>query len=294
MPNGTSPQILVDGLHFPEGPRWRTTAPGEGKLWFVDILAGKVMAVDLSGSVETIAEVNVPVGLGFTTDGTLLVTSPPEGKLLALRDGAQETVADVRAATGYVCGEMVVDDLGRAFFGGGDPSILSNFDESIPPGPGNMPNFGFLMHVDTATGQTQVVADRMTFPNGAVVTPDGKTLIVAETFGFRLTAFDIQDGGTLANRRIWADLGVPPDGICLDQEGCVWVAAIYYLYGGAGGYIRVEEGGQVLDRIDVEGYSPYACTLGGPEMKTLFLCESAILGLPRNPATAGFAPSRSK
>lgn len=76
MPNGTSPQILVDGLHFPEGPRWRTTAPGEGKLWFVDILAGKVMAVDLSGSVETIAEVNVPVGLGFTTDGTLLVTPP--------------------------------------------------------------------------------------------------------------------------------------------------------------------------------------------------------------------------
>ena len=78
MPNGTSPQILVDGLDLPEGPRWRTTAPGEGKLWFVDILAGKVMAVDLSGSVETIAEVNVPVGLGFTTDGTLLVTSPPK------------------------------------------------------------------------------------------------------------------------------------------------------------------------------------------------------------------------
>ena len=78
MPNGTSPQILVDGLHLPEGSRWRTTAPGEDKLWFVDILAGKVIAVDLSGSVETIAEVNVPVGLGFTTDGTLLVTSPPK------------------------------------------------------------------------------------------------------------------------------------------------------------------------------------------------------------------------
>lgn len=288
MPTEASAKILVDNLHFPEGPRWRTApqvpdATAEGKLYFVDIMAGKVMAVDLAGNVETLVEVKAPVGLGFMTDGTLLVTAAAEGKLMALRDGGLETIADVRAAVGKGCGEMVVDKQGRAFFGGGDKNTGNGFDESIRPGPGNMPGFGYLINVNIHTQKTQTVADRMTFANGQLITPDGKTLIVAETFGFRLTAFDIAEDGTLSNRRIWADLGVPPDGICFDEEGCVWVSVFYYSYGGPGGYIRIEEGGKVRDRIDVADYSPYACTLGGENMSTLFLCESAIFGQPRHP-----------
>jgi sugar lactone lactonase YvrE len=204
---------------------------------------------------------------------------------MAVRDGELKQVADMYERSGLPCNDMVVDERGRVFVG----SVGSGVDEAKYPGPGNMPHFSHILLVEFAAGsaatpgQVHIVADRMTTPNGSVITPDGRTLIVAESFGFRLTAFDIEEDGSLANRRIWADLGVPPDGICLDQEGCIWVAVPYYQYGGAGGYIRVEEGGKVRQRLDVEGYSPYACTLGGAEMKTLFLCESAILGLPRHP-----------
>jgi sugar lactone lactonase YvrE len=123
----------------------------------------------------------------------------------------------------------------------------------------------------------------MNTPNGCVLTPDGATLIVAESFGFRLTAFDVAADGSLSNRRPWADLGAPPDGICMDEEGCVWVAVAYFEYGGPGGFVRLAEGGEVKGRIDVEGHAAYACTLGGPEMRTLFLCESAVLGRDRHP-----------
>ena len=122
-----------------------------------------------------------------------------------------------------------------------------------------MPAFSYIVSVPLG-GEARIAADRMTFPNGAVISPDGKTLVFAESFGFRLTAFDVASDGSLQNRRVWADLGVPPDGICLDEEGCIWVAVPYFEYGGPGGYIRVREGGELLDRIDVEGYSAYACT----------------------------------
>ena len=291
MSIGSSPAVLVDGLHFPEGPRWRSTSgdaagAAAGKLWFSDILAGKVMAVDLEGRLETLAEVpQMASGLGWLADGTLLVVSVQDGKLLALRDGELSQVADMYDLSRLPCNDMVVDARGRAFVG----SVGSGVDEEKHPGPGNMPHFSHILLVDfppgaaLIPGRVRIVAERMTTPNGSVITPDGRTLIVAESFGFRLTAFDIEADGSLVNRRIWADLGVPPDGICLDEEGCVWVAVPYYRYGSTGGYIRVEEGGKVRQQFDVEGYSPYACTLGGAEMRTLFLCESAILGLPRYP-----------
>jgi len=114
-----------------------------------------------------------------------------------------------------------------------------------------------------------------------VVSPDGRTYIVAETFANRLTAFDIEDDGSLTNRRVWADIGAPTDGITMDEEGCLWVAVPYYIYGGPGGFVRVREGGEIVDRIDVDGVASYACTLGGPEMKTLFLCQSTLMGRER-------------
>ena len=145
-----------------------------------------------------------------------------------------------------------------------------------------MPAFSHVIRVDP-DGSALIVADRMTFPNGAVISPDGKTYIVAETFANRLSAFDIGPDGSLTNRRVWADIGAPPDGITMDVEGCLWVAVPYYIYGGPGGFVRVREGGEILDRIDVDGVSSYACTLGGRKMTTLFLCLSTVLGVERQP-----------
>ena len=273
-----SPDILVDGLHFPEGPRWR-----QDRLYFSDILGKKVRTVDLAGRLETLAEVAaMPSGLGFLPDGTLLVVAVDDGQLLALRDGGLEPYADLFAVAGLPCNDMVVDARGRAFVGSFSPGV----DESQCPGPGNMPAFSSLVLAcsdDGGPASARRVADRMTCPNGAAVTADSATLIVAESFGFRLSAFDIEADGTLTNRRVWADLGVPPDGICLDAEGCAWVAIPYFQYGGPGGYVRVREGGELVERIDVEDYAGYACMLGGAERRNLFLCESAVLGLPRHP-----------
>ena len=190
----------------------------------------------------------------------------------------------MKQRSGFPCNDMVVDAAGRAYIGSPD----TDFDEEQLPMPGNMPRLSSIVLVEPpaagaawdAPRAARIVADRVTFPNGMVVTPDGGTLIAAESFAGRLTAFDIQADGSLANRRVWADLGVPPDGITLDREGCVWVAVPYYRYGESGGYLRLAEGGALRDRIDVSGYSAYACTLGGAHGTTLFLCESAVLGLP--------------
>ena len=283
-----TPELLADGLHFPEGPRWRQDRDignrgDSGRLWFSDVLAGRVMTCDLDGNLETVVEVpEMPSGLGWLPDGTLLVVSCADGRLKALRNGELVEYADLAGLNGLNWNDMVVDSQGRAYVGSWAPGL----DEAKIPGPGNMSPFSHLALVEPAgdgSGKGRLVADRMTFPNGPAVSPDGKTLIVAESFGFRLTAFDVEENGDLSNRRIFADLGVPTDGICLDEEGCVWVAAIYYEYGGSGGYLRVRDGGEVVDRIDVQGFGPYACTLGGEEMRTLFMCESAVLGQDRHP-----------
>jgi sugar lactone lactonase YvrE len=277
------PTLLKAGLHFPEGPRWRGDC-----LYFSDILAGTVHRLDLGGHLETVARVaELPSGLGWLPDGTLQVVSLHDGKLLACRDGRTPAVAELQRHSGFPCNDMVIDGAGRAWVGSPD----TGFDEERLPMPGNMPRFSSIVLVAPpapgaawdAQRPARVVADRVTFPNGMVVTPDGSTLIAAETFAGRLTAWDIEEDGSLTRRRVWADLGVPPDGITLDREGCVWVAVPYYQYGGSGGYLRIAEGGELRDRIDAPGCSAYACTLGGADGSTLFLCESARLGLPRSP-----------
>lgn len=242
---------LLDNLVFPEGPRWR-----DGKLWFSDMYGGRVLTVDLDGRSELVAEVpQRPSGLGWLPDGRLLIVSMLDRKLLRLDPDGLTTHADLSGLAGGNTNDMVVDPAGRAWIG--------NFGATAADGT-RAPAQIVLVDPD---GSARVVADGMLFPNGSVITPDGATLIVAETRGARLTAFSIQEDGSLANRRVWADISpAGPDGICLDAEGAVWVGT----YTG-GEFLRVREGGEVLERIPTPGRNAVACALGGPDRRTLFL-----------------------
>ncbi len=253
----THPTIspLLDDLVFPEGPRWR-----DGRLWFSDMHAQEVVAVTPGGEREVVARVpGNPSGLGWLPDGRLLIVSMEDRRLLRREaDGSLVEHADLSALATGRCNDMIVDASGRAYVGhfGFDLHARAGFQEAS------------LLAV-APDGQAAVAAPALRFPNGAVITPDGGTLVVAETFGRRLTAFDIGDDGALSNRRVWAELGVPPDGICLDAEGCIWVAVPR-----PGGFLRVAEGGDVRARVDLEGWGGYACMLGGEEGRTLFLLEA--------------------
>ena len=253
----THPTIspLLDNLVFPEGPRWR-----DGRLWFSDMHAQEVVAVTPGGEREVVARVpKNPSGLGWLPDGRLLIVSMEDRRLLRQEaDGSLVEHADLSALATGRCNDMIVDASGRAYVGhfGFDLHARAEFAEAS------------LLAV-APDGRATVAAPALRFPNGAVITPDGGTLVVAETFGRRLTAFDIGDDGALSNRRVWAELGVPPDGICLDAEGCIWVAVPR-----PGAFLRVAEGGDVRARVDLEGWGGYACMLGGEEGRTLFLLEA--------------------
>jgi sugar lactone lactonase YvrE len=247
-------KVLLDGLAFPEGPRWH-----DGKFVFSDMHAHQVLAVDMAGKSHVVCEVPAwPSGLGWTPDGRMLVVSMTDRKLMRLARDGLKLVADMSKLAPFHCNDMVVDTAGRAYVG----------------------NFGFDLHANetprgttlvmvTADGVARIVAEEMMFPNGMVITPDGKTLIVGETFGRRLTAFDIAADGSLKNRRVWAELDRLPDGICLDAENAIWVACPT-----ASEVIRVKQGGEVAERIKVET-DAFACMLGGPDGRTLFVATAA-------------------
>ena len=260
---------LLENLTFPEGPRWH-----EGRLYFSDFYAHEVVAVDMAGQRETIVEVpGQPSGLGWTPDGRLLVVSMTDRRLLRLDPGGLVEVADLSALANYHCNDMVVDEQGGAYVG----------------------NFGFnshdgsefkaadLIRVDP-DGSVSVAAAGLAFPNGSVITPDGGTLIVGETRGNILSAWNRAPNGTLSNRRVWADLGAGfPDGICLDAEGAVWVADPRNKE-----TIRVLEGGEVTDRISTGEMGSFACMLGGEDRRTLFICTC----LQSGPDTAALRSGR--
>ena len=267
-----SVRIIADGFHFLEGPRWH-----RDKLYFSDFAAGTVFVLQLNGRVEAVCQTpNWVSGLGFTPDDELLMVAVQERKLLR-RSGAEGLVevADLSGVARFHCNDMLVDACGRAYIG----------------------NFGFDMSLDeicptdlamvSPRGEVSVVAEDLIFPNGMARTADGNTLIVAETFAARLTAFDILADGTLAGRRTWAALGDRsfstvsdslgsgahlPDGIALDAEGALWI-------GDAGGRaaLRVAPGGAILDRVPTPELSVFAVALGGPDLKTLFMCASPPL-----------------
>jgi len=248
--------VLLDGLVFGEGPRWH-----DGKLWFSDIQAHRVMTVDLEGKADTIIEVpGQPSGLGWLPDGRLLVVSMTDRRLLRLDPDGLAEVANLSELAPYHCNDMVVDRWGRAYIGN------SGFDWLA-----RQPFVPAEIVLVTPNGDARIVADDMAFPNGTVITPDGRTLIVAESYGRRLTAFDIEPDGSLTQRRIWAQFEkVVPDGICLDADGAIWVASPV-----SAEVIRVREGGEVTHRIKVST-QPTACMLGGLQRRTLFIMTAEL------------------
>lgn len=259
-------QLWTDTLHFGEGPRYR-----DGRLYVSDQHAKEVVALHMPDAAdrtpgmqaqcEVVTKVPAgPSGLGWLPDGTLLVVSMHDRKLLALRQGRLSLHADLNHIATWHCNDMVVDAQGRAYVG----NFGFDLDADAPPAPARLA----LVHPD---GRTQTVAEDLLFPNGMVILPGGKTLVVGETFGSTLTAFDIATDGSLSNRRVWADLPNPPDGICLDAEGCIWVAHPTPM----GGFSRVREGGHIEAHLDPEpGYLGIACMLGGPERRSLFMVEA--------------------
>lgn len=248
----TPPEVLLDDLIFLEGPRWY-----DGKLWFSDMFAGQVRTADLSGNTEVVAEVaERPSGLGFLPDGRLLIVSMQNRLLLRLDREGLTTVADLSSLAVGSPNDMVVDTHGRAYIGHFGYDLFG----------GEEPRPASLLLV-TPDGQVREVADGLEFPNGTVISPDGKSLIVAETFGRRLTAFSIADDGGLSERRVFAQFDEEtPDGICLDARGGVWVSSFE-----SGEFVRVEDGGTITERIPVPGKRAVACALGGPQRQTLFL-----------------------
>lgn len=255
---------LIDGLGFAEAPRWH-----DGKLWFVDFFSKRVQRAGLDGSVETVATLEgMPGGLGFLPDGTPLVVSQLDFRLLRIgRDGALDTHADLSAHCVGAANELFVDPHGRAwvghhgfdFFGGAEPLPSS------------------LLRVDP-DGSVHVAAEGLIFPNGTDLLPDGQTLIVAESFANRLTAFDLGDDGTLSNRRVFAELGDhTPDGIAALPDGSVWLGSPM-----TGAFVRVAEGGKVLDEVRTEGGRwAVACAVVDDGRK--LACVSADTSIDRMP-----------
>jgi sugar lactone lactonase YvrE len=250
----------MTGLAIGESPRWR-----EGRLWLSNWGTQEVVAVDLDGNSEVVARVRttIPFSIDWLPDGRLLIVSGPERVLLRGEpDGALVTHADLTGLTDRAFNEIVVDGRGNAYVNGGGFDLLAG--EAFAPG---------IVAVVTPHGLARQVADDIAFPNGMAVTPDNSTLIVAESYGDRLTAFDIAADGALSNRRVWADLddGVP-DGICIDGENAVW-------YGDVPNRrcVRVREGGHVLQTVELDR-GCFACALGGPDGTTLFMLAAEWRG----------------
>ncbi len=241
-------RTLLTGLAMGEGPRWH-----DGRLWFTDFGAGVVQSLGSDGQPRVEARIRT-LGLDFLPDGRLLVVSMADARILVREaDGSLETYADLGHLSRFPWNELVVDGRGNAYVN----CIGFEF-----PG-GEFAPVGIIALV-RADGSTSQVADGLAFPNGMAITPDNATLIVGESYGEGLTAFDIGRDGTLSGRRTWASVpGAHPDGICLDADGAAWYADVP-----ARRCARVREGGQVLDVVDLDR-GGYACMLGGPDGRTL-------------------------
>jgi sugar lactone lactonase YvrE len=244
-------RVLLDGLHFGECPRWHA-----GALWLSDMHGHRVLRVDLAGRAEVVGELSTrPAGLGWTPDGRLLVVSMTDRRLLQRDPAGWTEVADLSSLATWHCNDMVVDDAGRAYVG--------TFGFDLDGGAASAP--GQIIVVDP-DGRARLAAGDARFPNGMVLTPDGRVLIAAESLGLALRAYDVAPDGTLERGRTWAELpGVVPDGICLDAEGAVWVASPL-----TSEVLRVQAGGGVAERVVVSNHA-FACMLGGDDRRTMFV-----------------------
>jgi sugar lactone lactonase YvrE len=245
--------VLVDGLVFPESPRWH-----EDRVWFVDMFADRVLSTDLDGNVRTEAEFDDHTsGLGFLPDGTPLVVLRRSRQIVRLEADGPRVHADLTAIPSTWLNDMVVDGTGRAWV-----------DSVVRPGSGE-PGADCIVVVEP-DGSHRVAAADLVGPNGLVITPEGDELICANTRQHRLTTFAIEPDGALVAPRVFAETGeARPDGICLDAQGAVW-------FGGLDSFRfqRVGDGGEVIDRIDTGGRWAVACILGGPDRRTLFMATA--------------------
>ena len=253
-----STYVVVSGLVFPESPRWH-----QGRFWFTDQFTGRIMTLTLDGVLDTLATLpDHAGGLGWLPDGTTLVVGMTERRLHRLKKGsdpvAAEPHANLTGLAGFHCNDLLVDPQGGAYVG--------NFGYDILGGAPTVSTK--LIRIDP-DGRARAVGGPLVFPNGMALTPDGATLIVAETFGRRLSSFHTSPDGDLSEHRTWATLGAAtPDGICLDAEGALWVASPTTRE-----LLRVREGGEVLDQVQTFG-APYACMLGGPDRRILYVCTA--------------------
>jgi sugar lactone lactonase YvrE len=251
-----STEVLLDGLAFPEGPRWH-----ESRLWFSDQHDRRVVAMSLDGKSETICEVpQQPSGLGWLPDGRMLVVSMLDRRLLRREpDGSLVEHANLEALAAGSTNDMVVSAEGRAYVG--------NFGFDMYGGED--PRDACVIAVEP-NGDARVAADELKFPNGSVITPDGRTLLVGESWGARISAFDIELDGSLTNRRTFATIeGATVDGMCLDLEGAIWAACPF-----TGRCLRIAEGGEVLDEVKGTHAGAFACMLGGDDRRTLLVCTA--------------------
>ena len=257
----TRATVLAGGLYFGEGPRWRG-----GRLWFSDFFDHAVKSMDASGAVRTELVIDdQPSGLGWLPDGRMLVVSMHRRQVLRVDPDGVKVHADLASLATFHTNDMVVDGQGRAYVGNfgfdldealrtrGVEGVLADHPAAV------------LARVDP-DGSVHAAAAGMHFPNGCVITPDGKTLIVAETLAMQLTAFDIAADGSLSNRRTWAKLGMrAPDGICLDASGHVWIANAI-----APECVLFAPGGEVVATVATD-QPCYACMLGGADRRTLYM-----------------------
>lgn len=259
--------VLVEGLAYVESPRWH-----DGRLWFAHWGAGEVVAVDLEGHSEVVGEGRAGLGwsIDWLPDGRMLTTGP--GLIRREPDGTMVPHGDLASVASHGWNEIVVDGRGNVYVNGADFDFLGG--AALKPG---------IIALVAADGSTRQVADGIQFPNGMVITPDNSTLIVAESFARRLTAFDIGPNGDLSGRRVWAE-GIGPDGITMDTDGAIWTGAgDTRMFTGlesspAGAFVRIREGGEVLGRIELDR-SGFACTLGGDDGKTLFMLAADWRGI---------------
>lgn len=268
-PVSIEPTVVVDNLLFPESPRWH-----EGALWFSDMYAGRVCRYEPGATqLETVLELDDrPSGIGWLPDGRMLVVSMAERRMLRLEPLGLTLHADLRP--------FVTGDANDAVVGPGGRAYVGNFGAGYAEGSEVQPANLVIVEPD---GQARPGPGGLLFPNGTVITPDGKRMIIAEGFRRQLTEFDIAEGGALVNRRVFAELDEIPDGVALDEAGGVWVALPL-----GQEFIRVDPGGNVTSRISVAPYGAFACALGGWERRTLFMCVA--LGTPeeiRNRASRG-------
>ncbi len=253
MKKVTTEAVLVSDLGYCEGLCWH-----EDELWWSDFLSRKVCSVGTDGKPRERAYIpGQPSGIGFLPDGSPLVVSMMDHLVVKLGEPHPVIHANASALSVGPSNDMVVDAKGRAYLGS------FGFEASYEDASALKPSSLLLVSTD---GGVTAVADGLFFPNGMAISQDSQTLIVAETFASRLTAFDIRSDGSLANRRVFADLGTrAPDGICMDVSGAVWAACPF-----AGEFVRVAEGGEILDVVEVPGRWAVTVALGGRHHDTLF------------------------